>query len=102
MKKCATIIGIDRFPERLDMARNFGATHVINTSSSKIDLVEEVKALTSGNGSSVTIDTTGNLSLIENGMDFTANRGQMIFVGVPQVDALLSVHVMTFMQASSC
>jgi Zn-dependent alcohol dehydrogenase len=101
LKKCAIIIGIDRFQERLDMAKELGATHVIDTTSPEVDLVEKVKALTSGNGSSLTIDTTGNMSLIENGMNFTANRGQMIILGVPPVDAILNVHLITFMQVSS-
>lgn len=82
------------------MAKEFGATHVIDTSGSEVDLVAEVKAVTDGNGSSVCIDTTGNLGLIKNGMDFTANRGQMIVLGVPPADALLDVHLITFMQVS--
>jgi hypothetical protein len=33
-------------------------------------------------------------------MDFTANRGQMVILGAPPMDASLSVHLMTFMQVS--
>jgi len=83
LKNCGTIIGLDRFPARLDLAIEVGATHVVNTSGSTMDLVEEIKSLTNGIGASIVIDTTGNMGLIKNGMNFTANRGQMIILGVP-------------------
>lgn len=80
------------------MAKSLGATHVINTCDSGVDLVKEIKSLTQGIGSSICVDTTGNMGLIENGMEFTANRGQMILLGVPPLTASLSVHLITFMQ----
>jgi len=80
------------------LAKELGATHVINTSDPKLELVQEIKFLTNGIGASIVIDTTGNMGLIGNGMDFTANRGQMVILGVPPVDAFLGVHLITFMQ----
>ncbi len=98
MKNCVTIIGIDRFPERLELARSLGATHVINASDLKGDVIEEIRSLTQGSGSSITIDTTGNLDLIGKGMEFTANRGQMIVLGIPPQNASLNVPLVPFMQ----
>jgi Zn-dependent alcohol dehydrogenase len=80
------------------MAKEFGATHVINTAESNVDFVEEVKSITSGGGASVVVDTTGNMNLIQNGMEFTGNRGQMVILGVPPPDGMLSVHLISFMQ----
>jgi NADPH:quinone reductase-like Zn-dependent oxidoreductase len=57
--------------------------------------VEEVKKLTGGEGSSIVIDTTGVPALIEAGLEFTASRGKLIFIGVPPNDYSLSVHVIT-------
>jgi threonine dehydrogenase-like Zn-dependent dehydrogenase len=57
--------------------------------------VEEVKKLTEGEGSSIVIDTTGVPALIEAGLEFTASRGKLIFIGVPPNDYSLSVHVIT-------
>jgi len=57
--------------------------------------VEEVKKLTGGEGSSIVIDTTGVPALIEAGLEVTASRGKLIFIGVPPSDYSLSVHVMT-------
>ncbi|KAH7007109.1 chaperonin 10-like protein [Ilyonectria destructans] len=98
LRNCRTIIGVDRTPERIELAKTLGATHVINTSNKEIDIAKEIRAITDGNGSTVTIDTTGNMDLIRAGMDFTGSRGQMIIVGVPPPDALLNVHLITFMQ----
>ena len=57
--------------------------------------MEEVKKLTGGEGSSIVIDTTGVPALIEAGLEVTASRGKLIFIGVPPSDYSLSVHVIT-------
>ncbi|KAF5254563.1 hypothetical protein FOXYS1_14383, partial [Fusarium oxysporum] len=98
MLACRTIIGIDRVPERLELAKALGATHVINTADENIDIKDEIQRVTDGKGSSITIDTTGNMGLIKAGLEFTANRGQLIFVGVPPLDAMMDLHLVTFMQ----
>ncbi|KAM0541237.1 hypothetical protein ACHAPJ_013325 [Fusarium lateritium] len=99
LKRCKTIIGIDRMPDRLDLAKDLGATHVINTFEKDIDIRKQILTITGGRGSTITIDTTGNLDIIRAGIDFTANRGQFIFVGVPPIDAMLDVHIIPFMQS---
>ncbi|KAI7767127.1 hypothetical protein LZL87_013182 [Fusarium oxysporum] len=98
IQACRTIIGIDRVPERLELAKALGATHVINTADENIDIKDEIQRVTDGRGSSITIDTTGNMGLIKAGLEFTANRGQLIFVGVPPLDAMMDLHLVTFMQ----
>ncbi|MEO2113707.1 MAG: alcohol dehydrogenase catalytic domain-containing protein, partial [Acidimicrobiales bacterium] len=52
-----TIIGIDIDAKKLDLAREFGATHTIDSSSE--DPVEAVRALTDGNGVDVAIEAVG-------------------------------------------
>ncbi|EXJ79941.1 hypothetical protein A1O3_08227 [Capronia epimyces CBS 606.96] len=92
-----TIIAVDRVKSKLQLALELGATHVIE-SSDDTDLVAEVKALTQGAGASIVVDTTGNMKVIEAGLALTANRGQLIIIGVPPMDAQLGVHLVTFMQ----
>ncbi|KAH8593674.1 chaperonin 10-like protein [Bisporella sp. PMI_857] len=99
IQNCKTIIGIDRFPARLELATSFGATHVINTTDVKEDLVAQIKALTGGSGASITVDTTGHMPLITDGLEATGSRGQMIFVGVPPLDGTLPVHIISYMQS---
>ncbi|RFU32913.1 hypothetical protein B7463_g3416, partial [Scytalidium lignicola] len=99
IKGALTIIGVDQFESRLGLAKEFGATHVLNTSSTGFDLVAAIKSLTDGFGSSITVDTTGNVGLISKGMDFTGKRGQMILLGVAPLTAELPVNLITFMQS---
>jgi threonine dehydrogenase-like Zn-dependent dehydrogenase len=54
----AQVIAVDIVPERLALASALGADHVID--SSRVDPVEEVRALTGGAGASATLETSGN------------------------------------------
>jgi Zn-dependent alcohol dehydrogenase len=99
---CRTIIGVDKVQSRLDLAREMGATHVID--GGQMDegktLPEVVKELTEGVGPTITIDTTGAPVLMDAGMQFTRNRGRYIQVGSPPFDYLLaSVKAFEFMVA---
>ncbi|OJJ03065.1 hypothetical protein ASPVEDRAFT_53610 [Aspergillus versicolor CBS 583.65] len=97
LRGCKAIIGIDRLSERLELAKELGATGVINTLSKDVDISDKLTEL-AGEGASVTIDTTGSLDLIRQAVQWTTNRGQIILVGVPAADALLDVHLIQFMQ----
>lgn len=80
------------------MANALGATDHLDTSSADFNIVEEIKKLTGGDGATIVIDTTGVPSLLDAGLQFTASRGKMIFVGVPPQDYALRVHVTTHMR----
>src|SRR4051812_13535430 len=54
----ATIIAIDLDPRKLELARGFGATHVVD--ASQVDPVSAVQDLTDGNGADVCIEAVGN------------------------------------------
>jgi Zn-dependent alcohol dehydrogenase len=97
---CKTIIVIDRVGDRLDLAiKRLGATHAINTSTmtSTEELVDQVRRLTGGYGTTITVDTTGVLPLIQKGLEFTARRGQYIQVGTTKPDCELSIPLQAFM-----
>ncbi|RSL94298.1 hypothetical protein CEP52_012706 [Fusarium oligoseptatum] len=96
LKGCRTIIGIDRVPARIDMAKKLGATHGIDTSTIS-NLVDEVRKVTEGSGSTITVDATGVLPLIQQGLEFTANQGKMILLGVAPMDAGLEIAVVPYM-----
>lgn len=81
------------------MAKRLGATHGINTSSIA-NLKDEVRKATGDSGSTITIDATGVLPLIEQGLEFTANRGKMILLGVAPMDANLEISVVPYMVVS--
>lgn len=94
---CQTIIGIDRVDARLQLARELGATHTINTAVVKDDLEKAVRDMTDQSGSTVTVDATGVVPLIQAGIEFTANQGKMILLGVAPMDAALQVAIVPFM-----
>ena len=54
----ARVIAIDRFPERLEMARTHGRAEVIDYSAG-VDVVETLKQMTGGMGPDVCIDAVG-------------------------------------------
>jgi Zn-dependent alcohol dehydrogenase len=97
MQNCSSIIVVDRYEARLKLAAGLGATHTINTSSETLDITTEVKSLTNGSGPTVTIDATGFMPLIKAGLEFTANTGKMIILGVPPLDANLDLNLVRFM-----
>ncbi|KIW16506.1 hypothetical protein PV08_06561 [Exophiala spinifera] len=94
---CRIIIGIDRVEARLDLARSLGATHTINTSTVGGGLEQAVRDITSGSGTTITIDATGVVPLIQQGLEFTANQGKMILLGVAPMTAALQVALVSFM-----
>lgn len=97
IKGCRTIVAIDRITSRLELAKGFGATHVIDTSHLTEGLVKEIKNITGGTGTTITVDATGVVSLIQEGVEFTANQGKFILLGVPPMDAGLEISLMRYM-----
>ncbi|KAF2088047.1 alcohol dehydrogenase [Saccharata proteae CBS 121410] len=101
IQNCKTIVGIDRFESRLQTAKELGATHTINTSGMQNldDVVEAVRAVTEGLGTSITIDTTGFMPLVQKALEFTRFKGKLIQVGAAAMGAKLEVEAFPFMVA---
>ncbi|KAG8160874.1 hypothetical protein KVR01_009138 [Diaporthe batatas] len=97
IRGCRTIIAIDRIAARLELARTFGATHTVDTSLLTNGLINEIRAITEGTGTTITVDATGVVSLIQEGVEFTANQGKMILLGVPPMDAGLEIPIVKYM-----
>ncbi|KAL6711716.1 hypothetical protein ACN47E_004650 [Coniothyrium glycines] len=79
-----TIIGVDRVSSRLDLARELGATHVIDTSnlpSLTTDLAAAIRVIVP-HGTSANFDTTGVLPIISAGCQSLQRQGQMILIGI--------------------
>jgi Zn-dependent alcohol dehydrogenase len=99
LQGCRTIIGVDKVGSRLKLAKDFGATHVIDGSDMPEgkELGDVVKEYADGIGPTVTIDTTGVPGLIKAGVAFTRNRGKIIQVGSPPFDFNLEIEAFSFM-----
>ena len=76
-----TIIGVDIDDRKLEWAREFGATHTIN--SSETDPVEAIQQITGGNGVDVAIEAVGNPVTYEQAFYARDHAGTVVLVGVP-------------------
>jgi len=76
-----TIIGIDIDDRKLEWARNFGATHTINSTGT--DPVEAVRELTGGFGVDVAIEAVGRPETYEQAFYARDLAGTVVLVGVP-------------------
>jgi len=74
------IIAVDLHDDKLALAQQLGATHVINATSG--NLSEAVHKIVGKNGADVVVDNTGNPKVIEEGYSLTDAKGRMILVGV--------------------
>ncbi|KAK5111918.1 hypothetical protein LTR62_004650 [Meristemomyces frigidus] len=78
---CKEIIGLDRLPSRMQICKDLGATHSIDTSSIT-DLSKTMKdAANGGRGPDFFIDTTGAPAVLEAGFQALAPGGTMVFIG---------------------
>jgi len=79
-----TIIAVDIDPRKLEWARQFGATHTIN--SREADPVEGIRALTGGNGADVVIEAIGRPETYQQAFYARDLAGTVVLVGVPTPD----------------
>ena len=79
-----TIIGGDLDDRKLTWAKEFGATHTINATST--DPVEEIRKLTGGHGVNVAIEAVGNPVTYEQAFYARDHAGTVVLVGVPSPD----------------
>jgi S-(hydroxymethyl)mycothiol dehydrogenase len=89
-----TIIGVDIDPRKLEWARQFGATHVIN--SRETDPVERIRELTGGNGADVVIEAIGRPETYLQAFYARDLAGTVVLVGVPTPDMRLEAPLLDF------
>ena len=83
------IIALDRFDNRLDLARALGATHTINTTTA--DAAEEIRRIVGSGGVDIAVDNTGNVEVIALASRLTNARGRTVLVGVPPQDSTAAI-----------
>jgi aryl-alcohol dehydrogenase len=88
---CTTIIGIDVRPTRLELARELGATVVIDASTT--DAVEEIKRVTGGAGVEFSIDSTGSPQVLAQAVYCTGPGGTCGLIGAPPFGTEVSLDV---------
>jgi S-(hydroxymethyl)glutathione dehydrogenase/alcohol dehydrogenase len=86
------IIAIDIYDHKLKMAKEFGATHLINSTQTEIQ--EGIQEIVGPKGVDVFIDCTGQVQLIEKAYELTAPKGRTIMVGQPHHNQDLTIRSM--------
>ena len=79
------IIAIDLVPSKLEWAKRFGATDVVDARD--LDPVQAIKDLTRGRGADYAFEAVGHLKAIEQAFNALAPGGTLTIVGVPKLDA---------------
>ena len=76
-----TIIAVDIDDQKLEWAKDFGATHTVNSANE--DPVEKIRELTDGNGVDVAIEAIGLPQTYEQAFYARDLAGTVVLVGVP-------------------
>jgi S-(hydroxymethyl)mycothiol dehydrogenase len=84
-----TIVAVDIDDRKLTWARDFGATHTIN--SREQDPVEAIRELTGGYGVDVAIDAVGLPEVFTQAFYARDHAGTVVLVGVPRPEMTLSL-----------
>ena len=81
IRDASTVVAVDLVDEKLDLAREMGATHTIN-SNEVDDVVERIREICPG-GADYAFEMTGHEEVITQAVDAVGPRGEVIVVGVP-------------------
>jgi S-(hydroxymethyl)mycothiol dehydrogenase len=84
-----TIIAVDIDPQKLERAKELGATHTVDSSAG--DPVEEIRALTGGFGADVVIDAVGRPETYKQAFYARDLAGTVVLVGVPTPEMTLEL-----------
>ncbi len=90
LANASPIIAVDLLDNKLDMAREFGATHVVN--AGKEDPVERIRAITGGDGAHYAFEAIGlTPAPFIQSLECTRPRGVTVYVGHAPVDTELKM-----------
>lgn len=78
------LIGVDLVDGRLDLAKELGATDVVNAAKEGTNLTARLLELTDGRGPDVAIDCSGASSSLQAAVDSIAYGGTAVSVGIPR------------------
>jgi aryl-alcohol dehydrogenase len=87
----AQIVAVDVVPARLELAKELGATNIIDAGS--VDVAEALRELTHGRGVDYAIESSGNLQAGSQAVHLLAPRGACAIVGAPPAGSTVAVDV---------
>src|ERR1035441_10042627 len=88
------VIAVDLDGGKLDLARSFGATHVVHAGTE--DPVDAIRALTNRHGADVCIEAAGHPAVMEQAFYARDLAGTLVQVGVPTPDMRIDLPMIDF------
>ena len=88
------IVAVDLFQNRLELAKLFGATDTILSTSRESDWTDEAHDLSNGGGFDYVVDNTGNHEVIEKCYSLTKATGRTVLVGVPALGSRTKINTL--------
>ena len=88
------IIAVDLVDKKLALAKQFGATEVVNAKQS--DMVDQIKSLTNGKGVDFAFEVIGNVNVIQQAFQAVRRGGKLVIVGVPPFGTEVSLPAFAF------
>jgi S-(hydroxymethyl)mycothiol dehydrogenase len=85
----STIIAVDIDDQKLEWAKDFGATHTVNANEQ--NAVEYIQSVTDGNGADVCIEAVGNPAVYQQCFEARDLAGTVVLVGVPHPDSKIEL-----------
>ena len=86
------IIAVDIYDNKLELARKFGATHLINSNKENVSVL--IGKHLSGKELNVFIDNTGRSEVIELGYNLVCSEGRVVLVGVPKSGSRAAIYTL--------
>lgn len=81
------IVAVDVYPRKLELARQFGATHAVDASQD--DAVKAIRGLTEGRGADYAFEAIGNKKTIEQAYAAVRRGGTCVVIGIgPRTDSV--------------
>jgi S-(hydroxymethyl)glutathione dehydrogenase/alcohol dehydrogenase len=81
------IVAVDLFANKLEWARQRGATHAVDGSSASAD--DAIREIVGSAGADKVVETTGSVRVIERAYELTGAEGTCVLVGVPSEKATI-------------
>jgi S-(hydroxymethyl)mycothiol dehydrogenase len=88
------VIAVDIDRRKLDLARGFGATDLVD--SSQVNPVSAVRELTGGFGADVTVEAVGHPEVMKQAFHARDHAGTMVQVGVPNPRMRVDLRMLDF------
>jgi S-(hydroxymethyl)glutathione dehydrogenase/alcohol dehydrogenase len=92
---CGRIVAVDRRAAPLALAREFGATDVVEALDG-VNVPERIRALTDGRGADFVFDTVGTPQTLADAIDATRKGGTVVLTGLSRIDGVGNVPMFPF------